>query len=102
MPPGWLNRLLARTFAAESHRLLGVLHGKRSTGFQRGASLLALLRRDEGAIAARQRPPDIPPDPFNPRAGTWPGESAVATVDSMASLSLSPSVARHEQEEVYP
>ena len=48
MPPAPVNRLLHRLFAAEAGVLLDLMRGKRSGGFPRGVSLIALLKKREG------------------------------------------------------
>jgi len=62
MPPGPLNRLLAGTFAGEARvlerALARVLEGHRARGYRRGASLVALLRREPGRIDRRSKPDD--------------------------------------------
>ncbi len=49
MLPAPINWLLRRVFNGESKRLLDLLEGKRETGYSRGVSLVALLRRDPDA-----------------------------------------------------
>ena len=56
-----VNRFLQAVFAGETRRLTGLLHGRRR-GYSSGASLVALLRREEGPIAVRRRPDGLPPD----------------------------------------
>ena len=62
MPPGPLNRLLEATFAGEARVLEGVLAGRRTRGYRKGASLVALLRREPGRIVKRSRPDDVAAD----------------------------------------
>lgn len=62
LPVSPVNRLLTATFAGESRRLVDVLHGRRVRGYASGASLIAVLRRDEGPIRIRNKPSDLPPD----------------------------------------
>lgn len=62
LPVSPVNRLLTATFAGESRRLVDVLHGRRVRGYTSGASLIAVLRRDEGPIRIRNKPGDLPPD----------------------------------------
>ncbi len=47
MPPAPVNRLLHRFFAAEAGVLVDLMQGKRSGGFTRGVSLIALLKKKE-------------------------------------------------------
>jgi hypothetical protein len=61
LPHPAANATLRATFAGESHRLLRTLEG-RAHGYGAGASLVALLRREEGPIAIRPKPADLPPD----------------------------------------
>jgi len=42
--------------------MVGVLRGRRKQGYAAGASLVALLRRQPGAVEVRQKPADLPPD----------------------------------------
>ncbi len=62
LPNRPVNSLLEATFAGESARLLGLLHGRRKRPYRRGASLIALLRREEGSIAVRNKPQNLAPD----------------------------------------
>jgi trans-aconitate methyltransferase len=55
------NALLTAFFAGEIHRLLGVLHGRKQ-GYRTGASLIALLQREAGAVSVRHKPEGLPPD----------------------------------------
>lgn len=59
-PP--VNRVLTAILAGEAGRLLRVLRGRRRRGYRAGASLIALLSREEGPISIRQKPGDLPPD----------------------------------------
>jgi SAM-dependent methyltransferase len=68
LPARPLNQLLESTFAGEAHRLCKTLHGRRS-GYRKGVSLIALLRRDAGTISVRNKPVSIAPDFFDPIAG---------------------------------
>lgn len=61
LPNPLANRLLTDTFSGESKRLLGALRGQKS-GYQSGASLVALLRREAGPITIRRKPGSLPPD----------------------------------------
>ena len=61
VPVGPVNRVLEATFAGEARRLLGLLGGRRRA-YSSGASLVALLRREQGTIAVRSKPDDLPPD----------------------------------------
>jgi SAM-dependent methyltransferase len=56
------NYLLEHTLAGESKRLLKQLRGQNSRGFSSGASLMAVLRREDGPITPRTKPPDISRD----------------------------------------
>jgi len=73
MPPGPLNRLLEATFAGEARVLEGVLEGRRAQGYRKGASLVALLRREPGRIVKRNgsadsaRPRELQPVPESRR-----------------------------------
>jgi len=52
-PP--INALLTRYFAGEARRLVGAMHGCRAP-YRAGASLVALLQREPGPIAAQPQP----------------------------------------------
>jgi SAM-dependent methyltransferase len=56
LPAAPLNGLLSRVFAGERRRLLGLLAGRRG-GYATGVSLMALLRRENGEMAIRRKPP---------------------------------------------
>ena len=58
-PPA--NAALRAAFAGEARRLLATLDG-RCHGYTAGASLVAVLRREEGPIATRSKPADLAPD----------------------------------------
>jgi hypothetical protein len=62
VPSRPINRLLEAIYAGEARRLVKLLQGRRSHGYAAGASLIAVLRRDEGHIPLRQKPPGLPPD----------------------------------------
>jgi SAM-dependent methyltransferase len=53
VPAAPLNRLLERTFEGESQRMVDFVQGRRPTGYARGVSLLAVLRRTDEAAAHR-------------------------------------------------
>ena len=61
LPSRPVNFLLQAILAGESRRLLQVLQGRRQ-GYAAGASLMAILRREEGPVGVRQKPADLPPD----------------------------------------
>ena len=61
MPAGPLNSLLASIFAGEANRLAAVLHGRKAA-YRAGVSLAALVRRESGTAAVRQKPPGLPAD----------------------------------------
>ena len=62
MPMRPLNALLQAALAGEAGRLVSVLRRRRGAGYKAGASLMALLRCNEGPIAVRARPTDLAPD----------------------------------------
>jgi len=62
LPSPPVNRLLQAIFAGEGRRLAQVLSGRRRAGYSAGSSLIAVLRREAGPIAVRQKPSDLPPD----------------------------------------
>jgi SAM-dependent methyltransferase len=51
LPPSFVNRALERVFRGESRVLTELLHGKRRRGHSFGISLMAVLRREAGAVA---------------------------------------------------
>lgn len=63
-----LNRLLTDLFASEATALIDRLQGRWTCGFQRGVSLIAIIRREQGALHPRQKPSDLAPDPYLPLA----------------------------------
>ncbi len=68
LPPAFANRLLERVFAGESAALDRALDRGGAPAYSRGASLIAILRRGEGSIAARTKPANLAPDLFDPSA----------------------------------
>ncbi len=62
MPNPVSNYLLEQILAGESKRLVKALRRQESRGYSSGASLLAVLRREQGAITPRTKPPDIAAD----------------------------------------
>jgi SAM-dependent methyltransferase len=62
MPRPSVNRMLEAIFAGESRRLTGLLNGRCRKGYRRGASLMAVLRREGGEFPVRQKQPGLPPD----------------------------------------
>lgn len=66
VPPPLVNRFLEWLFAGERKRLIDVLRGKRSRGFDTGVSLIAILRRTEGEPLSFTRPDDVPEDVHQP------------------------------------
>ena len=61
LPSKPANWLLTNIFAGEAGRLAAALHG-RKCGYRAGASLVALLRREDGPIVTRPKPDGLPPD----------------------------------------
>lgn len=59
MPPRSVNRFLASLFGSESKVLEDCLEGRRATGYRFGASLIAILRVEDGGIAPRHRPASV-------------------------------------------
>jgi len=53
LPPRPINCSLKNVFAGESRRLAGLLHDPKRGAYTSGASLVALLRREEGSVAIR-------------------------------------------------
>jgi SAM-dependent methyltransferase len=64
-----VNAILRAIFAGESRVLVDLLRQRRRRGYAAGLSLVALLRRDPGEIAARGRPDDVGPDCYDPVTG---------------------------------
>jgi len=54
VPISPVNRLLQAILAGEARRLVNVLHGRLRHGYGSGASLIAVLRREEGRISGFQ------------------------------------------------
>jgi SAM-dependent methyltransferase len=67
-----LNRMLENIFAGEQRKLCRSLT-RRSGGYRKGVSLIALLQRQGGAVAVRNKPADLAPDYFDPVAGELVG-----------------------------
>ena len=61
LPSRPMNALLTSFFAGEARRLTAVMRGKRRA-YRAGASLVALLRREQGDIDVRRKPDGLPPD----------------------------------------
>jgi SAM-dependent methyltransferase len=68
IPPAPLNRLLENAFAGERHTLCRALAARRG-GYRQGVSLIALLQRQTGTLAVRNKPVETAPDYFDPIAG---------------------------------
>lgn len=64
-----VNEALRTLFAGEARVLGDLLGRKRQSGFARGLSLIALLRRDAGEVSVRSKPDDIAPDLYDPTTG---------------------------------
>ena len=62
LPTPAVNRLLEATLAGEARRLVNLLTGRAARGYRCGASLVALLRREEGHVPLRPKPDHAPPD----------------------------------------
>jgi trans-aconitate methyltransferase len=69
LPMRPLNEGLEAVFAGESRVLVDLLRGRRRRGYSAGLSLVALLRRDPGAIAVGGRPDEVAPDRYDPVTG---------------------------------
>ena len=59
IPPAPLNRALEWIFAGEARRLSRAMREKRVRPYAHGVSLIAVLRREAGEIAVRERPADL-------------------------------------------
>jgi SAM-dependent methyltransferase len=68
IPAQPLNRLLENIFAGERRKLCRSLTRRRG-GYRKGVSLIALLQRQAGSLAVRNKPFDAAPDFFDPIAG---------------------------------
>jgi SAM-dependent methyltransferase len=66
LPNRLVNRALTTLYAFERRRILKLLGGRGGQGFRRGVSLLAVLRREPGAITPRGKPADVASDLFHP------------------------------------
>jgi len=60
IPAPFVNEALKTILAGESGHLLDMLRGKGIPAYRRGASLIALLRREEGGVGTRVRGPAGP------------------------------------------
>lgn len=67
-PPAWINAKLESIFAGEANRLVAALRDPRRV-YPRGVSLVAILRRERGAIEPRARPPGVAADLHDPLTG---------------------------------
>jgi SAM-dependent methyltransferase len=65
MPPGPLNRFLERLFAGEATALDRDIDSGRAS-HTRGVSLIAILRRSEGTLSPRAKPPGLVADHWRP------------------------------------
>ncbi len=75
LPNRMVNSLLTNCFAGERHRLVRLAKGERVAPFSSGVSLIALLQREAGPVAARQKPLDAPLDHYDPAAELVTAES---------------------------
>jgi SAM-dependent methyltransferase len=65
-PPEAINRWLHDIFSSERRELLESLAVAGPSAYQRGVSLVAVLRRDPGTILPRAKPLGVEPDFFEP------------------------------------
>lgn len=72
IPMDWINRGLEAMFVGEADRLVAAMRNPRRV-YPRGVSLVAILRRESGAIEPRSRPADVPADLHDPSAATATG-----------------------------
>jgi len=72
IPMDWINRGLEAMFVGEADRLVAAMRNPRRA-YPRGVSLVAILRRESGAIEPRSRPADVPADLHDPSAATATG-----------------------------
>jgi hypothetical protein len=68
MPRSPLNRVLARCFSGERFRLARLARGEAASPYRRGVSLMALVEREPGRIAPRQKPSHVAADLYDPAA----------------------------------
>jgi SAM-dependent methyltransferase len=66
IPSPLINKTLEGLFAGEARALVEAINSGGATGFSRGASLIALLRRENGTVPLRTAPAELPPDPSRP------------------------------------
>src|SRR5262249_55597015 len=69
LPSRPVNAALESILAGEGRLLVDLLHGRKRRGYAAGVSLVALLRRDDGAIVRRTQPGDLAPDTYDPATG---------------------------------
>jgi len=75
VPPAPVNRLLENIFAGEARALCRSLKTGRAA-YQKGVSLMAVLRRGAGQIDVREKPASIAADYFDPVAARGLSQSA--------------------------
>ncbi len=68
LPTPAVNHALARIFAGERDRLVGMARGQCRAPYPRGVSLMALLSRAAGPVQVRSKPALLAPDFFDPNA----------------------------------
>ena len=78
IPHRWANHLLTETFAGEATRLEQSMRNPDTRPYAAGVSLIAMLTRTEGQIAAQKRPAHLTPDYFDPVAGQVAYPAAMA------------------------
>ncbi len=76
--PGPMNWILHRIFAGESKRVVDCFRTGNGAPGKKGASLLAVLRREAGDICIRRPVGEVPADPYNPSVGAYWHDLAVA------------------------
>jgi len=66
LPPGPMNGVLSAVFGGEASRLVDLAAGRKSHGYRRGVSLVALIQRRAASVLPRSKPADAIPDLFDP------------------------------------
>ncbi len=67
LPAKPVNRLLENIFAGEGAALCGAI-GQKHPHYRRGVSLMAVLERQDAAVAPRSKPAGLPKDYFDPQS----------------------------------
>jgi SAM-dependent methyltransferase len=78
IPPAPLNRALQGVFAGEARRLLGRLDAPGTDAGRAGVSLMAVVRREAGAVVPAPYPADVAPNFYDPASAGTPAREEAA------------------------